>query len=292
MEKKYDHIQKLELCYGRPVLSPLGGVGIIITKELSDFILTSLETPIKNFTGVLKKGTIFPLRRLLLNNPYATYKQWIEGDSFKKPKVITFNDVENNPQYVKDYFGSSYVLYSAQMNESGVVLSQGVLKSVFFGSQGKYSPKYILTAQIVKVIKSNIFSIKNTQKLLEPMSKSVVTNMRTAMGINTNKLRNLWLAEHAEELLNTKVKDFLITYDKERKQNIISSNTLFNIQRHLTLVSGLAYTKSNPALLGLLGKFWDEASPDVKQNIDNLLGVGSSKRYRRAYRILKEAKLI
>lgn len=292
MEKKYDQVQKVELCYGRPVLSPLGGVGFIVTKELKDFILGSLETPIKNFTGVLKKGTIFPLRRLLLNNPYSTYQQWNESKDNKKPKFITFNDVETNPQYIKDYFSSSYVLYSAQINSSGILFPQGILKNVFLGSQGKYSPKYILTPEIAKIIKENLFSIKDTQKLLEPMSKSVLTNMRTAMGINTTKLRNTWLAEHAEELLNTKVKNFLITYDKEKKQNIISPNTMFSIKHHLMLILELVKTQSNPVLLILLEEFWADTTTEKQLEIDRLLPFGRARRYRRAFAILKEAKLI
>ena len=82
------------------------------------------------------------------------------------------------------------------------------------------------------------------------------------------------------------------TYDKEVKQNIISSTTMFNMQQHLTLVSELVKTLSNPHLLELLEKFWSKPTLDVKQEIDSLLGRGSSGRYRRAYGVLKEAKLI
>ena len=206
MEKKYDKVQNIELCYGRPVLSPLGGVGLIITKELKGFILGSLDIPIKKLTGVLKKGTVSPLRRLLLNNPYATYQQWIDSNNFKKPKVITFNDVEKKPQYIKDHFGSSFVLYSAQINSSEIIIPQGVLKSMFLGSQGKYSPKYILTSQIAGIIQENILSFEYVQKSLAPISKSVIYNMRNQLEISTKKYRKSWLAAHAEELLNTKVK--------------------------------------------------------------------------------------
>lgn len=285
-EVLYDETFKLSIYAGRPFGSPRGGNKYIVTEELKAFILSTVDVPCKEFNGVLKIGKVCKLRRLLRDNPFKSYEDWVSSEQANKPSYITFNDARNNPQILIDMLGHRYVLSSALRIEGGLILPMGLLESHLLDKNKKPSPKYILTNEIATWLKEIDFNKGNKDI---PLSGTAFYHLCAELGHKPCDIRDdrdaFWV-KHLNELINSTAKEFL----QKHPELDITQKGVMSIKRYFILVLR-EMKKPQSVLIPVLFKHWKQPNSENARKVNTVYGRCSSK-VRRAFLLLKRAKNI
>lgn len=245
-----------------------------------------MDLPLKIFVNTtLKRSAVISLRRRLKNNPFPTYIRWKYSPRKNKPKTITFDNARKSPEIIKDYFGNRFVVLSAIETDEGLVLPMGIPEKLYLDKEEKDSKKYILTEELAQILKDNRFYPHKIEHLF-PFTVQTLAALRSELGYSSYADRNAWLAQHIEEILSSTAKGFCLKHKEIRiKKNVIAA--LKTNTKHI-----FTAMENNPALIKMLLENWEKPSETKRKELDDLLTTSRSKNTRRAFSILKEAKVI
>lgn len=284
----YDKKFKIEVYTGRPVDNTRGRDRFIVTPALKAFILSTLDVPIKEFTGLLKISKMMSFRRLVQDNPFKSYEHWVTSKRKDKPHYITFNDARENPQILTDVLGHRYVLLSATRTKEGLVLPMGALEERFFNTNIYNSKKTIVTPEIAKILEKTRSSLSEGEKYL-PLMPDGVSRLHTRIGHRVSDLhneRNAVYVRHINELINSTASEFFLNHPELEA----SKETVGDIKVHIALLLREA-KKPKSLLISTLIEHWNNPNTQTIKKVDKAFGRKSSK-VRRAFLILKKAKKI
>lgn len=285
----YDSKFNLQIHSGRPVSSVRGNHAFIVTPEMKAFILSTLDVHIYEFTDRLKKGKVIAFRRLLQNNPFKSYEQWVNSKQKGKPRYISFNDARENPQILTDVLGQRYVLMSARKTDNGLILPMGALESLFFDKKIKNSKTSIITPEIAKILEKTRFSLTEGTKYL-PLSLEGISALHQELGYKktseVHKERNSIYVKYLDELLHSTAKAFFLSHPElDTPQKIVGDMKL-----HIGFVLKEA-KKSKSLLIAALLEHWKTPNRETSKKVDKVYGRKSPK-IRRAFLVLRKAKRI
>ncbi len=283
MDKNFN----VEVCFGRPVYSTVGRAKIIVTQDLKDFILNSLAVPGADFNDVLTKGSVGRLRRLLRNNPYKSYRQWVSSTHAGKPDFITFYDARNKPELIKDCFDREYVILSARLvKKTGLAFPIGVHKKSF-DENNKATPRYILTPEIAEILKEHRLYPRKTKDMF-PFGEQTISSLLSYLGYSVYPDRRAFLAENLQNILNSTVNDFCSRFD----ETMASRHAIRDVKSGAVFILETIKKQPFPVLITLLEKYWETPTDDIRKTIDDFVGTNKSKQLRRAFDLLKIANFI
>lgn len=284
-EELYDKNFKIKIHKGRPVGMVYGGNRFIVTAELKAFILSTLDVPDKEFNDLLKPNLRSRLRRLLQDNPFKSYEDWLNSKQANKPHFITFNDAPENPQILIGALGQRYVLLSALRTDK-FILPMGVLEVDYLDKKKATSSRAILTHEVAKHLKEINFD-KNKKNAA--ISDTVFYAFCAELGHSTNKVhedREALFVQHLDELLNLKTRAFILKYPELN----ISQKSVARFKFYISLVLKEVQNPSSVLIPALL-KHWEQPNDETSKKVDVVFGRKSS-RVRRAFLLLKKAKRI
>lgn len=284
----YDKKFKLKVHYGRPVEHLQGGDRFIVTTELKDFILSTLNTPTKEFDGTIKHGVVNRLRRLLQDNPFKTYEHWVNSKRVNKPNYITFNDAPKNPQILINSLGHRYVLLSALRTNEGLIFPKGELEVIYSDKNKAVTTKYILTHEITRWLEEENFSFPENS----PISTSAFYHLCAELGCSPSKSRkvldkrNTLFVQHIDELINLTAEEFLLNHTAMD----LPRGTILHLKIKIAFIMK-ELQKPQSELISALLEHWVQPNAETSKKVDTVYGRNSSN-IRRAFLLLKRAKKI
>ena len=285
MDEKFD----IELDFGRPVTSTVGGKKIIFTEKLKKCILETKDVPAKEFNGVLKIHTVMDCRRKLKANPYSSYQEWVESKDPNKPKEITIFHSKEKFEYIKDYFGIVYVLYSANITDDGLVCPMGIQKDIYL-THGKKTKRYILTSALAELIKKyRFYPHKGIHKFPFDMQTFITLKKELGYSDSANIGVNLWLAAHINKIMTMTSEAFTRDYASLVS---ISQNSVATVKTsyHHIIEYKKNRTRTNKEILKLLRQYEKSRNKELEEKLLMLLGASRFRDDFRAFHILMLAK--
>lgn len=282
----YDKTFKLKIYSGQPIAERKGANRFIVTAELKAFILSTLDVPYKEFNDLLKAGILHKFRRLLQNNPFKSYEDWVSSKQANKPRFITFNDAQENPQILIDALGHRFVLFSALRTDEGLILPKGVLEVDFLNKKKATSTKYILTHEVVKHLEEIRF---NKHKKNAAISDKLFFSFWAKLGNSSpqgHKEKNAFLVQHLDDLLNSTAKMFFLKYPELD----ICQQAVTDIKAHIAFVQREMQNPQSVLIPALL-EHWEQPNAETRGKVDAVFGRKAAT-IRRAFLLLKKAKRI
>jgi len=216
---------KLDLYYGHSLekKGQRGKAKLILTKELKAFLIKNKKVHASEFGEHLSMNTIKNLRRELKRNPYKSYDAWQKSQNKNKPKEITFLKRKEHPEFLTDYFGKVYVLASASVARSGIVLPKGTLKEIYFSKdpqqKGVNNKEYIVTKEMVDFIRKHKYSVKVATEGLSTSGNMniVIRTIRKNLGYDKTIVEeiDMWVAAHLEKIFDMSCAVFIERYTQD-----------------------------------------------------------------------------
>lgn len=293
---KYNSRFNINIVRGRNINSEnKRNVRIVLTKELMSVLDENKSLHASKFGEHLSMNTIKNIRRMLLKNPYKDYQSWRDSPSASKPKYIAFLNRKQEPEYLADYFGDIYVLASAEILESGIIIPRGTLKDIFFSNNpnqtGINNKELIATKEIVDFVRKNRHRQNFIRRELV-ISHLVLSKIYAKLGYDKyiRHEEDMWIAARLKDILSMKYEDFV---EIHMKSSPLTRHAIaFNFKKYVNALLRLQKSKSNSSktILSLVRSMEDGASEvDIKNKLINYIP-NSRGELIRPYRILMFAR--
>jgi len=277
----YDALFDIEILMGRPVEQTAGASRIILTEELKTFILETKHLSYKVFKGELKASTVKGIRKKLKENPYKSYKAWVNSKDKDKPKEILL-DTKNNPEFITDYFGVEYLIVNAIMSKEGLIFPMGVEKK-FYHTRKSHTNSYIFTREIFTLIKEyRFYPHKGIHKF--PFGEQTFVALKKKLGYTELQYEgvNRWVAGYIEEIVTMIAKTFHLHYSSQIHISLNAVKALKTSFNHLA--------KYDKQTLRMIKKCHHTKKQSDKEKLNEKIGEHKVTDDLRAYYILTLAK--
>ena len=232
IKSRYSKKFNVELVYGRKEERALKPSQLILTESLKKVLLENQSRQQKDFGEYLSASTVKILRKKMMQNPYESYRQWVESADTRKPKEVRFLNPSTQPEILKDYFGVKHILFSARIANNGIILPVGTPLEDY--RVGKYGRTFVLTNELVNFVKKYQHKPSWATKELG-IHIDVFRKLRQEVGFDRVSYENtlLWISAHLEEVVTMSTKRFVEQYKEYLRSAAIIKNTKngFNLMK-------------------------------------------------------------